>query len=193
MRSFACKLDCLSIPCSTWDAALVQDYTGFVPANGPYTLTDPTKWQPLVIEPVAPYGGGSIGASTGAPYVQHHITPQVCRTPTFVTSGAYHGISPGRAFFSRQPHRYHEPVCSHHSCLFGSTGEACQAAPDSCQACDPVLAPPTRLLCCHRLGAPRGSATRANCRRSLRRPPATTRHRRPTRRRSTKCSPTPPG
>lgn len=56
--------------------AVVQDYTLFEPANTAYALTDPTKWQPLVIEPVLPYGGGGQGA-TGAPYVQHHITPHV--------------------------------------------------------------------------------------------------------------------
>ena len=56
--------------------ALVQDYTLFTPANDAYTITDASKWQPLVIEPVPPYGGGGVGA-TGAPYVQHHVTPQV--------------------------------------------------------------------------------------------------------------------
>ena len=55
----------------------LQDYTLFEPANGPYSITDPTKWQPLVIEPVPPYSGGGATALTGAPYVQHHITPQV--------------------------------------------------------------------------------------------------------------------
>ena len=56
--------------------AFVQDYTLFTPANDAYTLTDASKWQPLVIEPVPPYGGGGVGA-TGAPYVQQHVTPQV--------------------------------------------------------------------------------------------------------------------
>ena len=58
-----------------------QDYTLFEPANTAYTLSDPTKWQPLVIEPVPPYSGGGATALTGAPYVQHHITPQVCAAP----------------------------------------------------------------------------------------------------------------
>ena len=56
---------------------LLQDYTLFEPANNAYSLSDPTKWQPLVIEPVPPYSGGGATALTGAPYVQHHITPQV--------------------------------------------------------------------------------------------------------------------
>ena len=38
-----------------------QDYTLFEPANTAYTLSDPTKWQPLVIEDVPPYGGGGVG------------------------------------------------------------------------------------------------------------------------------------
>ena len=40
----------------------MQDYTLFKPANTAYTLSDPTKWQPLVIEDVPPYGGGGTGA-----------------------------------------------------------------------------------------------------------------------------------
>ena len=39
----------------------LQDYTLFEPANTAYTLSDPTKWQPLVIEDVPPYGGGGTG------------------------------------------------------------------------------------------------------------------------------------
>ena len=39
----------------------LQDYTLFEPANTAYTLSDPTKWQPLVIEDVPPYGGGGVG------------------------------------------------------------------------------------------------------------------------------------
>ena len=50
-----------------WWRHAAQDYTLFEPANTAYTLSDATKWQPLVIEPVPPYSGGGATALTGAP------------------------------------------------------------------------------------------------------------------------------
>ena len=41
----------------------LQDYTLFEPANTAYTLSNAAKWQPLVIEPVPPYGGGGTGVT----------------------------------------------------------------------------------------------------------------------------------
>ncbi len=63
-------------PYSHWNYSdprpLGQRYT---PVNGPYTITDPTRWQPLVIELPG------VAVSIGAPYVQQHITPHVRSCP----------------------------------------------------------------------------------------------------------------
>ncbi len=59
---------------------LPQRYT---PVNGPYTLTNASRWQPLVIELPG------VTQSIGAPYVQHHITPHV---RTISPSCCLHGV-----------------------------------------------------------------------------------------------------
>jgi len=43
-----------------------EDYTGYVPVNGPHTLVDETRWMPLVESD-----------GTGFFYTQEHVTPQL--------------------------------------------------------------------------------------------------------------------
>ena len=62
-----------------------EDYTGYRPANTPFSLTDPSRWQPLLTSP-----------GTGTFSIQHYAMPQwgLAKPYSYTDANRFHAPSP---------------------------------------------------------------------------------------------------